>query len=310
MEIIDSRFLIVYSGYSSAAKFVLQGVDASVASVRELILKKDILSKILFKISIKMRFFKIAAFFRLPKELRQTLKAKKWQKILFFDCSSLNEYFILDTLINTKAKKYIYYWNPIQYREKNIKKSYKFIDNLKKHDFCLTTFDIIDAEKYSIQFLKSPNRNITTLKNTIQYDFYFLGLPKGREKTLLALKKALNEKGFTTNFLIISNKEQFISQEENRQNEANCRCVVDVVSPDYAQYGLTLRPTAALFLKKKIITNSKFVLKADFYNSANIFFTENFSLKGIEEFMNTPYEDISDEIVDSYEINNWIKNNF
>jgi hypothetical protein len=310
MEIVDSDFLIIYSSYSSAAKFILQGVGESVASVKELSFKKDILSKILFKIFVKIHFFRMAAFFRISQELRRSLKEKKWRKILFFDCSSLDEYFVFNKLIKKNVQKYIYYWNPIQYWENDKKKSFKVIEKLKRKDFCLKTFDIIDAETYSIQFLKSPNRNITNLKKTIQYDFYFLGLPKGREKTLLTLKKALNKKGFTTNFLIISNKEQFISQEENRQNEANSMCIVDIISTDYAQNGLTLRPTAALFLKKKIITNCKFVLKADFYNSANIFFTEDLSLEGIEEFMNMPYEDISDEIVDSYEINNWIKNNF
>jgi len=48
----------------------------------------------------------------------------------------------------------------------------------------------------------------------------------------------------------------------------------------------------------------------DFYHPNNIYIIEDELLSGIENFMVKSYKQISDEIINKYEIKNWIMKNF
>ncbi len=302
--------IVVYSEKSPSASFVMKGVNHDVAETVCLAMKKDFFSKLFFKIFFYLHLYKIAVLFRFEKNIRMKIKSGKIQKVIFFDCVLLKEYFVLDTLMKKKQGKYIYFWNPIKYRQSNENKAKFLLKKLEKMGFVLKTFDLEDSKRYQIAFLKSPNRRISFNQKRKIVDFYFAGLPKGRECFLETMKEELLKKNFSSKFILVRGKKDYISQEENRINSENCRCIVDLVSDAYGQANLSLRSTDALFLEKKVITNCEAVVDADFYNPANIFLIRNMSLDGIENFMNRPYEKISENIVNSYEINNWLKNNF
>ena len=306
----SNNILLVYSEQSPSAVFLMNGEDDSVATAIMLSIKKDFFSKFFFKLFLFFHLYKIAVFFRAKKNVRDALKSGAFQRVVFFDCSPLREYAVFGGLIKEEQKKFIYFWNPIKYRCANEKKALMLLNRLKKQDFILKTFEKNDSKNYGLSFLKSPNRKVRFNRSKEVFDFYFAGLPKGRELLLESLKNSLLKKGFSVKFIIVRSKDDCVSQEENRANSENCKCIVDWVSEDYGQNNLSLRSTDALLLEKKIITNCKAILDADFYNPSNVFLVKDLNLEGIESFMRKPYERVSKDIVDSYEINNWLKMNF
>lgn len=76
------------------------------------------------------------------------------------------------------------------------------------------------------------------------------------------------------------------------------------------QTGLTLRPFDALFLKKKLLTNNANIINTDFYEENNIYIFNENNMNGILKFMTKPYKEIPDKIVNQYEINQWLIDNF
>lgn len=69
--------------------------------------------------------------------------------------------------------------------------------HLKEIGFKLSTFDFQDATKYNLELRKNINRRIDLgIDNSTDYDFYFVGTPKGRKiyfnnYPIFYLKKAL-----------------------------------------------------------------------------------------------------------------------
>ena len=73
-------------------------------------------------------------------------------------------------------------------------------------------------------------------------------------------------------------------------------------------YGLSLRTFEAVGYRKKLITSNPLVKYFDFYHPANIYVIENDNFEGLEDFINTPYEEIDAKIVEKYSFTNWLKN--
>lgn len=96
-----------------------------------------------------------------------------------------------------------------------------------------------------------------------------------------------------------------LSYKDNIALLKNSRCVVDIKF-DYHN-GLSFRFFEAMYYRKKIITNNESVKKYDFYHPANIFITDFENLDGIEEFLEKPYSDIEQKIVEKYGFANWCR---
>lgn len=297
---------IVYSPYSIAQKFILEGLNREGVICILLDIKKNKCNKILYYLFLKLHIYNIACFFRFSRKFRKIIKETS-SNILFFDCCKLDEYIALHTLVNNQ-KNIIFFWNPLE----SLKKTTHYVKSklmiLNKLGYNLTTFDSADAQKYGIEWIRNVDRKIQIKDlDQIIYDFYFIGMPKGREYIINNLKNKLEQKGFKLNFILIKSREDVISPFDNIVNSAHSRCIVDIVSPKYHQVGLTLRPFDAMFLKKKIITTSFNITQYDFFNSNNIYVIKDDKLTGIEDFMNKPYVNLSNEIINSYEINNWVE---
>jgi len=145
-------------------------------------------------------------------------------------------------------------------------------------------------------------------KYSIKQDFYFVGLPKGRDVLLHKIEKTLTSKGYSTKFLLIKSHKDYISQYDNIVNTYESKCIVEIC--EEGQIGLTLRPFDALFTRRKLITTNRQIKFMDFYHPNNIYVIEDEKLSGIEDFMVKSYKAISDDIINKYEINNWIMKNF
>ena len=85
---------------------------------------------------------------------------------------------------------------------------------------------------------------------------------------------------------------------------AGSRCIIDIAHP--GQTGLSMRPFEAMAVKSKLVTTNKEIRKYDFYNPNNIYVIDpkKISMPG-EDFINTAYEPVPDEIYKKYSIGSW-----
>lgn len=299
------KLTVFYSPSSKAAQFVLNGINLDNVEVVPLRMRSSMVSKILFRLFHFLGLSKLALFYRYDRNTYLCI-TKYHENVLFWDCCQFFEYFHMKKTINC-PKMSIFFWNPLYYRSDNKVKTGFYINKLKKY-YNLCTFDPNDSLDYSITKVKNVNRRVNVTTDSIEFDFYFIGLPKSREEELKNINQLLTSKGFKVKIIIPRNKKEYISHIENIYNSAKCRCIIDFVSNKYKQVGMTLRPFDALFLKKKVLTNCQYIKEADFYNKNNIYiFSTVNDLDGIEEFMEIPYCDIPEEIIQQYEINSWIK---
>lgn len=301
-----TKLLIVYSANSPAAEFILHGADKDKVTIQKLELKDDYCSKVLFLLFYILRLYKLSSYFRFKSHVRTEI-ARQRNQILFWDCCDLYLYKLLDKACYSNTKKSIFFWNPLDLHKHERVPINDMIRWLKENKYHLSTFDPSDAQCYKLPLYLNVNRMVDVPASENESDFYFVGLPKGRDNLIYDIKKALSSKGYKVKFIIPQNKSEYISLMQNIVNSSKTRCIVDIVSSKYGQKGLTLRPFDALFLKKKLLSNCESLVDCDFYHKNNIYIFSNIvELEDIDRFMQLPYYDIDESIVMKYEINNWL----
>lgn len=299
------KLFVIYQPKFQAAKFVVDGIALENVKSIPLDLRRNRCSYVLYGIFLFLHMFRLAYFFRYTRETRKLLLAASKGKILFWDCCGFKEYRMMNWLFKKAAEKDIFLWNPLSRwssDENCIKRSIWY---LKKENFKVYSFDVRDVLRYQLIRMKNVNRKVSFCEKPVLYDFYFIGYDKKRRSAIDALKATFEEKGFRTHFILVEKKEDYVSNMENIRKSMEARCIVDILSP--GQCGLSLRPFDALFLKKKLITNCFEIEKMDFYRPSNIYIIRDSKLEGLEEFMRTPYQNVEAEIVEQYEVNQWIR---
>lgn len=299
------KLFVVYQPRFEAAKFVVDGIALENVKSIPLDLKRNCCSYALYGIFLFLHIFRLAYLFRYTKKTRKLLFDASKGKILFWDCCGFKEYRMMNWLFKKAAEKDIFLWNPLSRwssDENCIKKSIRYLID---KNFKIYSFDERDVFRYQLVRMKNVNRKVSFCEEPVRYDFYFIGYLKKRRTLIDALKATLEEKGFRTHFILIDKKEDYVSNMENIRNSAEARCIVDILSP--GQSGLSLRPFDALFLKKKLITNCFEIEKMDFYRPSNIYIIRDSKLEELEEFMRMPYQDVEAEIVEQYEVNQWLR---
>lgn len=87
---------------------------------------------------------------------------------------------------------------------------------------------------------------------------------------------------------------------------ANSSIVLDI-QIDY-QNGFTFRIFEASFYKKKIITTNPDVKNLEFYHPDNIFiYTENKNTEDINAFLEKPYNEIDENLINNYRLDFWLE---
>ena len=76
------------------------------------------------------------------------------------------------------------------------------------------------------------------------------------------------------------------------------------------QVGLSFRIFEALGHRKKLITTNKDIVNYDFYHPQNILVVDENSIVIPDEFVDTPYFELDEKILDSYRIKNWVNKVF
>ena len=142
----------------------------------------------------------------------------------------------------------------------------------------IITFNKKDSEKYNILLCENQPYKLPIYKdnNIQQSDVFFIGREKGRLEKLLKIYKKLSDSGLKCDFHIIDvpkEKQQYkndivynkkLSYEEVLARVYASKCVLEILqgNEDY----ISIRTLEALQYHRKLLTESKSIMKYDFYN--------------------------------------------
>lgn len=227
-----------------------------------------------------------------------------FDKIILFDNASSKDpvaKYINNKIINNDVSLYYYYWNPIFVANST--------DYIKKYasKFKLYSFDERDTLSYNIEHNTTLYSKYIILKDSeLEYDIYFVGQEKGRLKKIKELEKVFNTLDLKFYNYIITKENNLprVSAEENLNNISKSKAILDILQK--GQSGLTLRVLESIFLKKKLISNNLSLKEYKFYNPNNIFIIGYDKYEDLKEFISSPFIELSQEIVNYYDIEEWI----
>lgn len=221
-------------------------------------------------------------------------------------------------LIRQKSDELIgYQWDGLN-RYPEIKSRLKYFDKFYYFDKC----DVIDNSGYDklvpiTNFFFSHLRSLETgiEKNT----FLFLGsYITSRMKNIVNAERLIRDVGGVTNFIVYANSDMMINNGEfaninfiHQQIQyidyiklvLKSEYIVDILVDVHE--GLSFRVFEAVGYKKKLITNNKTIRNYDFYHPNNIFILGDED-REFAEFLNLPYVEINENIIEKYDFDNWI----
>ena len=236
-------------------------------------------------------------------------------KILFWDYYYYHDIkYILKKSCIPASSTYLWIWNTIN------SVHLQTLDLIKQTGINIYTFDPQDSVKYKLNLTNQVHYKENLNKKEIRYDFFFIGMDKGRSKMLNDLALLLDEKGFNYKFIIVKSendnnnkfdKIEYIDHAIPYIDILNfiseSRIVVDITQCN--QTGITLRTLEALFYEKKLLTNNPHIKQMDIYNPNNILFmdTNNDYKEELDSFINTKINTYKSETLSKYQIEEWIK---
>ncbi len=201
--------------------------------------------------------------------------------------------------VNPKCKVIVFYWNKIVFD------SYLDILNDPNVDE-FYTYDEDEAKKYKFKLTSTfYTKGLKLSDNKPEYDVLFLGRAKDREKEILEIENKIKKQKLKTNFKIIKDEKDYIDYYDYLELLSKSKAILDYNAFD--QRGLSLRVMESIFHKKKLITSNKTIKKQKFYNKNNIFIIGIDKWENLNDFINSDYEEIDQEIIDYYDFEEWIK---
>lgn len=227
----------------------------------------------------------------------------------------------------SKAKFVYYSWDSLS-NVKGVKGKFKYFDAIK-------SFDRIDCQnienlKYlPLFYSREYSRKVSRVSEN-KYSAAFVGtLHSNRFSDVLGMaslvEKNLNKPAYTFFYYpskpvfkvlkVINKTFRKIPIEEVSFDKLSVQAVSDVMCDseviiDYGhpdQTGLTMRTIETLGINKKLITNNKLVMEEPFYKTENIFVIGQQNDQELAEFLTSPYVPVSNEIYQSYAIENWVE---
>ena len=182
------------------------------------------------------------------------------------------------------------------------------------------TFDKNDQLKYHFLPLTNcwfPNPHTNTQADT---DIFYVGVgTPDRIKYATKISEYASKKHLKINVILGVPNHVFtqnkgggvklihdgIPFEENWRNLMRSKAILDMKLPYHE--GLGFRFFEAMYYKKKIITDNVNVKNYDFYHPDNIFITDYEDFSGLKEFLEKPYYEIDEKIVNKYGVENWLR---
>lgn len=291
---VDStkKYIILYNSLPYLLPFFNQkNIIAS-----NVLRKRNVIEKILRKISIKLNLCQFYWFADWKKHLKEV------DTVIIF--APLRELDVLKLIRkkNPKARIIYWYWNPL----KGVKKiNPKYLEGIE-----VWSFDPKDCDQYNFKFNTTFYfKEIKLPKNKIIYDSFFIGKDKGRRKQLIDLELILKNKGLNLFFNIIGDladdQDNIMPYDDYLEKVSESKTIIDFTPK--GQSGLTVRTMESIFFKKKLITYDENIINQDFYCPQNVFIIGKDNMDNIKQFIDTPYKDLDERIVSNYDFTQWLK---
>lgn len=267
---------------------------------------QNFLSKLLFNKNLKLLWSSEATIATLNKN-------DKFDYVLIICPELLHSKYL--EFINTISKKTIvYYWDGFNHFP-------SYLDTIKYFDDCYS-FDPVDVKKYNLKFI--TNFYFVESRNTkIKYDVFFVSSFDTRYpiiEEIVALLKTHGQKiqvyQYTKNKNSTrkynNNLIKFIDKpipfKNTNQFMKESKIILDIHKD--IQHGLSFRVFEAMGFGKKLITTNEDIKNYDFYNQNNIFIWKKGTQSIPNNFLNTPYEELPNEIYEKYSQKKWVKKIF
>ena len=179
------------------------------------------------------------------------------------------------------------------------------------------TYDADDAKKYGMRIRGTAFLDIYKLpefEETTPIDVAYLGRDKGRGEEILGIESELMEKGFSTDFKIVANRQYQRYRKKYYSPLTSYREYLEMLSRSKAllnfmpesQKSLTPRDMESIFYSKKEITNVKEIKEFKYYHPQRQFVWGVDDMESLGEFLNSPYPKLSEEELDEFRFVNCI----
>lgn len=255
-----------------------------------------------YNCSLKNPIFRIMKKLNMPLNIfygnwKHILKESKY--IVFFDVDYRFEFAKYIKKHNPNIKLIFWYWNVVTEKNK------KFLSDKNIDEFW--TYNRFDAEKYNLNY--NPQfyhyEGVNNKNSIIGTDVIFMGKDKGREEAIKKIKNNLENKNIRCLFYLIHGASDFMDYDKYLNDVEKSKCILDYsfVTP----CGLSLRPLEALFMHKKLITNNEDIVNYKFYNKNNIYILGYEKDRDIKQFMDSPYIEIPNDVIEYYSYDSWLK---
>jgi hypothetical protein len=242
---------------------------------------------------------KLPAWLIINKSLRLLLQElKPGDQIIISAYTQLCLFHAIRSQVARGVGIHLWMWNPVASQSCFANNIHK----LKEEGFLLHTFDKDDAARYEMIWHPSFfNMKVTSKKKEPIYDFYFLGAKKNRGELITRIMRQIMP--YRNLFVIPSSPKEFISYAKNIENIEKSRCIIEILQSN--QRDMTLRTLEALAFHKKLLTNNIHIIEYPFYHSQNIYIYGQDRISYLQEFLNTPFHEINEKIVSSFDVNTW-----
>lgn len=177
--------------------------------------------------------------------------------------------------------------------------------------FCdeLYSFDYMDSEKYEVNYYPLVYSMLNSYDtNKIMSDVYFCGALKNRWDDIYTAYSYFSKKGCICDFIIVTKDKSIIekyrnlpglvfvdsfSYRNNLLHASQTKNILELMQKNGTGY--TIRACEAVALKKRLLSNNKFLKKASFYNQDQFLSFDNVKNVNVNRILE-PLHASSDEI--------------
>lgn len=247
-------------------------------------------------------------------------RLKYYDKVIFLDSSYTRQ---ADYLIKQCKKRgtevFFFFWNKMNLDYDAAQNQMKGISREVK----LYTYSRFDSELHHVPFnttMYAPS-NVLGKDQGYKQDVFFGGrLLDERISELDRIIGVLKDNHITygvdvcvdvkqkeskikpKNFVL---KDKVLDYEEYLKEINASKAILNI--DKYEGMGCSLRAMEAIFYHKKYVTNNQDVKKELFYRKENVFILGQDCIENLKEFLNNPYVEIDQDILDYYNIKEWVK---
>lgn len=223
----------------------------------------------------------------------------------------------------------LFLWNPIIEVNGDKVRAIRRLNTIQAVSDCVMTFDAQDAQKYGFSLLPQPFRHVVSQEEsgeTMDHDFCFIGMDKGRLPFLMRFKRLAEQVGFRCFFHITPDKgvdyraeervflsNDYLSYSQNLSYVARSRCLLEVTQRN--QLGATMRSVEALFFNKKIITSRLSACEESGFDDRRVLILREggdsdvyLDMQSVCDFMAKPLGSPDTQAMQVHEINQWLNN--